>query len=342
MASVTAYNPKEENPNMKTRLLALTALMALSMVLTACGDGGAGATPTTNSPATITVSATPSTGTDTNKRKIVVASKDFPEAIIVGEMYALMLEDAGIPVDRKMNLGATDLVHEALLKGGANSGVDLYPEYTGTGLQAVLKAEPIADAQGTYDAVKKGYAEKFQLTWLDRSPMNDTQAMITSKEVSTGKGIKTLQDLCDKAGDITIAARAEFKDRKDALPALQKLYGGCNFKEIKVVESGELLYKALVDAQVDASQADSTAGQISGNGLVLLEDPKGYGGPYNIAPVVRNDVLALYPNIAEVLNKLSPKITTEEITPLNWEVSGKGGEPKDVAKEWLQKQGLIK
>jgi len=336
MASVTAYNPKEENPNMKTRLLALTALLALSMVLTACGDGGTAATPTTNSSA-------PTTGTgDTTKRTIVVASKPDTEAVVVGEMYALMLEDAGIPIERKMKLGAIDLVHEALLRGGANGGVDLYPEYTGSALQAILKADAKADAQATYDTVKQGYADKFQLTWLDRSPMNDTQAMITSKEVSASKGIKTLQDLCDKAGDLTIAARAEFKDRKDALPALQKLYGGCNFKEIKVVESGDLLYKAMIDKQVDASQADSTAGEISGNGLVLLEDPKGYGGPYNIAPVVRNDVLAMYPNIAEVLNKLAPKITTEEITAVNWEVAGKGQEPKDAAKAWLQKQGLIK
>jgi osmoprotectant transport system substrate-binding protein len=308
---------------MKKGMLALVALMSLSVVLTACGtDNNAAST------------ATP-------KRKIVVASKDFTEAILVGEMYALVLEDAGIGVDRKMNLGGTDLVQEALMKGGEKGGVDLYPEYTGTGLQAVLKADPIADAQGTYDAVKKGYAEQFQLTWLDRSPMNDTQAMVTSKEVSQQKGIKSLQDLCDKAGELTIAARAEFKDRKDALPALQKIYGGCNFKEIKVVESGDLLYTALVDKQVDAAQADSTAGQIATNGLLLLEDPKGYGGPYNMAPVVRNDVLALYPNIADVLNKLAPKITTAEITALNATAS-QGKEPKDVAKEWLQKQGLIK
>lgn len=341
---------------MKMRLLALVALLSLGMVLTACGNDNPAATTTPNTPTTAATSAvantpvvadTPmaastATGVMTgSKRKIVVASKDFTEAILVGEMYALVLEDAGIPVDRKMNLGSTDLVHGALLKGGDNGGVDLYPEYTGTGLQAVLKADPISDPQQVYDAVKKGYADKFQLTWLERSPMNDTQAMVTSKEVSEAKGIKSLQDLCDKAGELTIAARAEFKDRKDALPALQKIYGGCNFKEIKVVESGDLLYKALVDKQVDAAQADSTAGQIATNGLLLLEDPKGYGGPYNMAPVVRNDVLALYPNIKDTLNKLAPKITTAEITALNATAS-QGKEPKDVAMEWLKKQGLIK
>lgn len=305
---------------MKSRLLGIVMLLALSSVLTACGNDNNAA----------------------SNRKVVVASKDFTEAILIGEMYAQVLENAGIQVERKMNLGGTDLVQEALVKGGANGGVDLYPEYTGTGLQAVLKQPANPDPQATYDAVKKAYAEKYQLTWLDRSPMNDTQAMITSKENSESKGLKSLQDLCDKASDLTIAARAEFETRADALPALQKIYGGCKFKEIKVVESGDLLYKALVDKQVDAAQADSTAGQISGNGLVLLQDPKGYGGPYNIAPVVRNDVLSMYPKISEVLNTLSPKITTEEITALNWEVAGGGKEAKDVAKAWLQKQGLIK
>lgn len=296
--------------------------MLTASLLSACGDTGGTAS--------------------NNSRKIVVASKDFTEAVLIGEMYAQVLENAGIPVERKLNLGSTDIVHAALLKGGADGGVDLYPEYTSTGLLAVLKQDPISDPQQAYEAVKTGYKDKFKLTWLDRSPMNDTQAMVTTRQVSEQKGIKSLQDLCDKASELTIVARAEFKDRADALPALQRIYGGCNFKEIKTVQSGDLLYKALTDGQVDAAQADSTAGEIAGNELVLLEDPKGYGGPYNIAPVVRDDVLAGNSRIAEELNKLSPKITTENIAALNWEVAGKKREPADVAKEWLKQQGLVK
>jgi osmoprotectant transport system substrate-binding protein len=139
---------------------------------------------------------------------------------------------------------------------------------------------------------------------------------------------------------LTIAARAEFKDRPDALPALQKIYGGCKFKDIKVVESN-LLYKAVVDKTVDVAQADSTAGEIAGNHLVLLADPKGYGSPYNIAPVVRDDVLEAYPQIAGALNKLAPKITNEEMSALNWAVAGQGKDPHDVAKQWLSSKGLL-
>jgi osmoprotectant transport system substrate-binding protein len=306
---------------MKIRVLAAAVLVLLSAVLSACDTGPAG---------------------QGNQRKVVVSSKNFTEAVLVGEMYAQVLEKAGIPVERKMNLGGTDVAQAALEKGGAADGIDLYPEYTGTGLLAVLKGEPESDPQKVYDIVKQGYADKFKITWLDRSPMNDTQAVITTKEVSDSKGIKTLQDLCDKAGELTMIARAEFKDRADALPALQKIYGGCEFKELTAVESGDLVFAALADGKADVAASDSTAGPIAGNGLVLLEDPKGYGGPYNIAPVVRDDVLALYPKIKDTLNALSPKITTEEIARLNWEVDGKKREVEDVAKEFLTAQGLLK
>ena len=277
-----------------------------------------------------------------NKRTVVVGSKDFTEAYLIGEMYALVLEEAGVPVDRKLNLGTTAIAHEALLKGGAQDGIDLYPEYTGTGLQAVLEQPANPDPQQTYSLIKDGYKAKWNLAWLDMSPMNDTQAIVTTQEVSESKGIKSLADLCAKAGEMTIVARPEFSSRADALPALQKIYGGCEFKEIKAVQSGDLLYRALLDKQADVAQADSTAGEIKGNNLVLLEDPKGYGGPYNIAPVALQDVLDLYPQIATALNNLAPKVTTEEISTLNWEVAGKQREYEDVAREWLQKQGLLK
>jgi osmoprotectant transport system substrate-binding protein len=256
-------------------------------------------------------------------------------------MYALALENAGVPVERKLNLGTTDVAQAALVKGGNAGGIDLYPEYTSTGLNNVLKRDPIYDPKQVYSEVKKGYKDQFNLVWLDASPMNDTQAMVTTKEVSDAKGIKTLQDLCDKAGDVTVAAVAEFKDRADALPLLQKTYGGCQFKEIKVF-APNLRYKALQSKETDIAQAFSTDGQIAGMGLVLLADPKNYGLPYNVAPVVRQDVLDAYPQIADTLNKLSPMITNDEIAALNWEVDGKGREYEEVAKEWMQKQGLLK
>lgn len=290
----------------------------------------------------MTGTGTPASGGATGglKRKIVVSSKDFTEEFILGEMYALVLEKAGVPVERKLNLGATDIAQGALLKGGGAEGIDLYPEYTSTGLNNVLKKDPIYDPKQVLAAVKEGY-KQFNLVWLDPSPMNDTQAMVTSKEIADKYGLKSLQDLCDKADQLTVAAVAEFKDRADALPLLQKTYGGCKFKDIKVF-APNLRYKALLSKDVDIAQAFSTDGPIAGNNLILLADPKNYGLPYNVAPVVRQDVLDLYPQITDTLNKLSPMITNEEISALNWEVDGKGREYADVAKEWLQKKGMLK
>lgn len=325
---------------MKVRHLALGSLLVLSMVLSACGGeatpttgtGGSAGSPT-NTPA--------SSGGTTSGRKVVVSSKNFTEEVLIGEMYALALEAKQIPVDRKLNLGTTDVAQEALIKGGANGGIDLYPEYTGTGLITVLKAAPISDPEQAYQAVKDGYAKMNpKLVWLDKTPMNDTQAMATTKEVSDKLGIKSLQDLCDKADQVTVAAVAEFQTREDALPALQKIYGGCKFKEVKIYEPN-LRYKALLNKDVDISQAFGTDGAIAGNGLVVLADPKNWGPPDNVAPVVRDDVLQQYPQITDALNAVSAKLTNEVISDLNWQVDGQGKDAHDVAKKWMYDNGLI-
>jgi osmoprotectant transport system substrate-binding protein len=310
------------------------------MLLSACG----GDTPTSVPPtATVgtTVQATATVGGSASDRKVVVSSKDFTEEFLLGEMYALALENAGIPVERKLNLGGSDLAHAAMEKGGANGGIDLYPEYTNTGLTVILQEDGIADAAQAYEAVKAGYKEKFKMTWLDRAPLNDTQAFVTTQENSDALGIKSLEDLCAKAGEVRLSTTPEFSDRPDAYPRLKEIYGDCAFKELKPM-APSLFYTTLLNGDVEVTQAFSTDGPIAGNGLVLLTDPKNYGLPYNIAPVVRDDVLALYPNIADALNPIAPKLTNEVMSALNWEVDGKGREYEDVAKAWMQKEGLIK
>lgn len=328
---------------MKKKILSLAIVITLSAILTACG-GDSTATPApsaTNTTAAGAPTATTASGASGNGRKVVVSSKNFTEEFLLGEMYADMLENAGVPVDRKMNLGASDIAHAAMLKGGADGGIDLYPEYTSTGLTVILKKDPIFDPPAVYTAVKQGYEDQFKMTWLDDSPMNDTQAFVTTKEVSDSMGIKSLADMCSKASQLRISTTAEFKDRPDAYPRLKEVYGSCDFKEMKSMDPS-LFYKTLLNKDVEVTQAFSTDGPIAGNGLVLLEDPKNYGLPYNVAPVVRDDVLAMYPQIADALNKLAPKLTNDVISTLNWEVDGKQREYADVAKEYLQKEGLIK
>ncbi len=270
---------------------------------------------------------------------IKVGSKDFTEEFILAEMYSLLLEDAGFKVERKFNLGGTPIAHAALVKGD----IDLYPEYTSTGLLEVLKQSPIANPKQVIDTVRKGYQEKFKLVWLDPAPFNDTQALATTKAVSQKYGIKTYSDLAAKAPQLRLGGPAEFAERADGIKGLQKAYGGFQFKEFKQLGTGSLRYQALTSGLVDVVVAFGTDGQISGLGLVLLKDDKSFYPVYQAAPVVRADTLEKNPKIAPALNKLVPLLTDDVMASLNWKVDGP--EKKEfaaVAKAFLVEKGLLK
>lgn len=268
---------------------------------------------------------------------IRVASKDFTEQFILGEMYALILENAGLTVERKLNLGGTPVAQAALLSGE----IDVYPEYTGTGLLTVLKLPVQSDPKAVFDAVKQGYSEQFKLAWLDPAPMNNTQALAMTKPRAQELGITTISEMAAKAGDLVMAGPPEFQEREDGLPGIKKAYGDFTLKEYKSVDPG-LRYRALVDGQADVVVAFGTDGEISAFDLLLLKDDKALFPPYQVAPVVRQQVLDENPQIATTLNALAPKLTDAVMQRLNYEVSGQQREPADVAREFLQQEGLIK
>jgi osmoprotectant transport system substrate-binding protein len=268
-----------------------------------------------------------------------VGSKDFTEEFILAEMYALLLEDAGFKVERKFNLGGTPVAHAALVKGD----IDLYPEYTSTGLLTVLKQQSIADPAAIVEAVRKGYQEQFKLTWLEAAPFNNTQALATTREVSQKYGVTTYSDLAAKAPELRLGGPAEFAERQDGIKGLQQAYGGFQFKEFKQLGTGSLRYEALRNGQVDVVVAFGTDGQISGLGLVLLKDDKSFYPIYQAAPVVRMDALDKNPKIAEALNRLAPLLTDDVMAGLNWKVDGPDKQEfAVVAKAFLQEKGLIK
>ena len=269
---------------------------------------------------------------------IAVGSKDFTEQFIVAEMYAQILEDTGFTIERKLNLGGTPIAHEAILNGD----IDLYPEYTSTGLLTVLKLSPIQDAQEIYTTVKESYEEQFNLTWLEPSPFNNTQALAMTKEKAEEYNIRTYSDLSEKAPELILGGPAEFFEREDGIKGLQKAYRGFEFKEIKQLGTGSLRYQALMDGQVDVVVAFGTDGAIKGNDLVVLGDDQVFYPIYNIAAVVRMDTLEEYPQIAERLNELAPLLTDDVMSGLNWQVDGpEGREPADVAREFLLENDLI-
>lgn len=300
------------NTNARLRWL-LPLGMLLALVLSACGGSAASA-------------------------PIKVGSKDFTEEFIVGEMYALMLENEGFTVERKHNLGGTPVAQAAITKGD----IDLYPEYTSTGLITVLKQKPIADPAQILSTVKGEYEKQFQLTWLTASPFNDTNGLATTKAVADKYGIKTYSDLAAKAGELRLGGPAEFAEREDGLKGLQTAYGGFQFKEFKQLGTGPLRYDGLKNGEVDVVVVFTTDARIAADNLVVLQDDKTFYPIYNIAPVVRQDTLQKNPKIADALNKLAPLLTDDVITDLNAQVDIDKQEFAAVAKTFLQTAGLIK
>ncbi|MEO1208811.1 MAG: glycine betaine ABC transporter substrate-binding protein [Cyanobacteria bacterium J06638_20] len=275
-------------------------------------------------------------GDDAASASIRVGSKDFTEQFILGEMYALVLEDAGFEVERKLNLGGTPVAHEGLL----NDEIDVYPEYTGTGLLTILKRPASSDQQEVYTSVADAYAEQFGLAWLEPAPMNNTQALAMTQERATELGIATISDMAAQAGELVMVGPPEFQAREDGLPGIQAAYGDFQLQEYKAVDPG-LRYQALVEAEADVAVAFGTDGEISAFNLVVLEDDQQLFPPYQVAPVIRQDVLEANPGVADALNALAPLLTDETMQRLNYEVSGNQREPDEVAREFLVEEGLI-
>jgi osmoprotectant transport system substrate-binding protein len=285
---------------------------------------------------TVAVSCAP-TGNTSSQPPIRVASKDFTEQFILGEMYAQLLEANGFRVERKLNLGGTPIAQKAL----ESNEIDLYPEYTGTGLLTVLKLPVNTDPVAVYNTVKNEYAARFNLVWLDPAPMNNTQAVAMKRSKAQELGIETISDLVAQAPNLIMVGPPEFQEREDGLPGMRQVYGEFNFKEYKSVDPG-LRYQAINQGQADVTVAFGTDGEIAAFDLIVLRDDKGLWPPYQVAPVIRKEVLDANPKIAEILNSLAPLLTDEVMQQLNFEVSGKQREPADVAKEFLQQQGLVK
>jgi osmoprotectant transport system substrate-binding protein len=276
-------------------------------------------------------------GGGSNKGPVKIGTKNFPEQLILGEMYALLLEEQGIKVERKFNLAGTPVLHEGLKTGE----IDLYPEYTGTGLLTVLKLPTETDRKKVYDTVSKEYKSQFNLVWLDPAPMNNTQALAMTKDGSAKLGVTTISQMAAKASELRMIGPPEFAEREDGLPGIQKAYGNFNLKQYIPVDPG-LKYKGLVDGQAEVAVAFGTDGEISAFNLVVLQDDKNLFPPYPVAPVVRQQALDANPKIKDQLNKLAPKLTDDTMRRLNNEVSGNKKEPATVAKDFLTQEGLIK
>jgi osmoprotectant transport system substrate-binding protein len=262
------------------------------------------------------------------KGTIKLGSKDFTENLVVGEIYALALENAGYKVERVPNI-ASSVIHTSLVNGE----IDLYPEYTGTGLLSILHKDLITDPQKVYDTVKSEYEKQFKLEWLNYSAANDGQGLVIRTDVAKKLGIKTISDLQKHASEIRFASQGEFDKREDGIPGLEKVYGKFAWKSSKVYDNG-LKYQVLSNNEADVAPAYTTEGQLVKSEFTLLEDDKKVWPPYNLAPVVKKSVLDANSDIADILNKISSKLDTKKVTELNAEVDVNKKEYEDVAKDF--------
>lgn len=267
----------------------------------------------------------------------IVGSKSFTEQYILAEIYASALEQAGIPVERKINLGGTLIAQAALLKGD----IDMYPEYTGTALSAVVKGELSSDPDKVYQQVKSTYAEKYQLTWLAPAKLNNGYALLVSKALADKYQLKTLSDLAKVAPQLTIGAGAEFGDRQDGLKGLEQVYG-IKFKSFRQFAKVGLRYDALAAGQIDVANGFATDWQIADGQYVSLADDKHLFPPYFVAPVVRDQALKSWPNAEAVLNKVSSLLDNDTMQKLNAQVEKDKEEPADVAEAFLRAKGIVK
>jgi osmoprotectant transport system substrate-binding protein len=273
------------------------------------------------------------------RKTLAIGAKDFSENQIVAYMYLLLLQKAKIPVNGDVKKNLTSFIATPALQRG---DIDIFPEYTGTGLEAVLKEKAPHNAAAYYAAVKQGYQKRFKLTWLPYYPMNDTQGFATTQKFSTKYGIKTIADMVKHASDVRLIVTTEYLSRADGLPGVKKVYGNFTPKElVKINGAGSLRYKALLSGRGDVVEAFTTDAAIAGNYLIVLRDPKHYAPPDNLAPVVRDDALRAYPNLAQVLGVLTRRITNEVITKLNYQADIQGKDPKEVARAFLRQQGLL-
>lgn len=263
-----------------------------------------------------------------DKNKLRIGAKNFTENLIVSEIYALALEDKGYKVERVPNI-ASSIIHTALVNGE----IDLYPEYTGTGLLAILKKDLLTDPTQVYDTVKVEYLKQFNLVWLNYSSANDGQGLVIRTDVANELGIKTISDLQKQANEIRFASQGEFDKREDGIPGLEKAYGKFNWKSSKVYDNG-LKYEVLASNEADLAPASTTEGQLTKSQFTLLIDDKHVWPPYNLAPVIRKNVLDAHPDIADILNKISASLDTKKITKLNAEVDVEKREYEEVAKKY--------
>lgn len=268
---------------------------------------------------------------------IKIATKPMTEQLILGEMLSILIQentDLNVEITKGVG-GGTSNIHPALIKGD----FDLYPEYTGTAWNNILKKTEYPDDETLWNTLTDEYDTQFSLKWVGMYGFNNTYTLALRKEIADKYNIKTFSDLAKYTPEITFGANPDFYEREDGYQALCDAYG-FSFKDHMDMDIG-LKYNALNSGEVDVINAYTTDGQLSVADAVSLTDDKGFFKNYYCGTVVREDTLENYPELEGVLKKMDGSITNEEMAKMNYDLEVNNRDEHDVAMEFLKSKGLI-
>ncbi len=269
-------------------------------------------------------------------KTINIATKPMTEGYILGQMLTELIEQ---DTDLKVNItngvgGGTSNIHPAIVKGE----FDLYPEYTGTSWEAVLKKEDSYD-ESKFDELQKEYKEKYNLEYVNLYGFNNTYGLAVNKDIAEKYNLKTYSDLAKVSNNLIFGAEYDFFEREDGYKELQKVYN-IDFKKKIDMDIG-LKYQAMKDKKIDVMVIFTTDGQLAVSDVIVLEDDKKMYPSYRAGTVVRSEILSEYPELKPVLEKLNNILDDKTMADLNYQVESKGKKPEDVAREYLQEKGLL-
>lgn len=268
---------------------------------------------------------------------LTVGSKNFTEQLVLGELLAQYLgRFCALPIDRRFYLAGTYICHQALLAGR----VDLYVEYTGTALVAILKEKPVSDHAAVFNSVKDLYSRRFGLEVLPSLGFDNTFAMVMRGADARRLRLKTLSDAAAVSSQLRLGVGYEFLERPDGFKGLAAKYN-LKFAEAPRVMDLGLLYRALQNHQVDIVAGSNTDGLIAALDFVVLEDDQHYFPPYDAVPIVRRETLERHPEVAAALQKMSGRITADDMRRMNYAVDGEKKDAAVVVKGFLARSAHL-
>jgi osmoprotectant transport system substrate-binding protein len=267
---------------------------------------------------------------------IVVGSKNFTEQIVLAEVFAQQIEaHSALRVERRVNLGGTLICHQALVAGK----IDLYPEYTGTALTAVLNDPLRKDPGEVFHRVQEEYRTRFNVEVMSPLGFNNTFAIVVRGDDAGNLHLLNISDVAAVSSKWRAGFGYEFMERPDGFRGWADAYGLHFSGEPKILDLG-LLYRALADKQVDVVAGNSTDGLIAALHMVALVDDRHYFPPYEAVPLVRRTTLDKHPEVGVALGALAGKISEDEMRRMNYAVDGEHRDPADVVREFRNAKGL--